>query len=89
MGIFVLIAVVAVIVVLQSAEYLKRKKPNSRTYLLPGFFLTVLSFILMIVSYFTSSDGWNIMGYFFLFIFVSIASFIGTIVGRKFGMEEE
>ena len=86
---FFLIAVVALIVVMQSTEYLKRKKPNSRIYLLPGWLLTIITFILMIVTYFTSPDGWAIMGNFFIFIFVFIASVIGTIVGRKFGMEEE
>lgn len=77
------IFIVVIIIVSLFSFYLKRKNPSNNYYLFPGIMLTVLSYVVAAVSYFTA-DGWSILGYFFLFILISIASLIGTVVGQRF-----
>jgi len=57
--------------------------PSKIYYLFPGTILTGLSLLVAIVSFFTV-DGWSIMGYFFLFVFIAASSLIGTFIGKKF-----
>ena len=80
---FIGIGVVVIIAVAFLAAYLVKKNPSKKHYVLPGTILTVISLIVAIVSYFTD-DGWSAMGYGILFVFVAIASFLGTILGKKF-----
>ena len=83
MGYFIVIALGVMIVVSLLASYLEEKNPSKKHFILPGTILTVISLIVAIVSYFTD-DGWSSMGYGILFVFVAIASFLGTILGKKF-----
>ncbi|MFI8684729.1 YesK family protein [Rossellomorea sp. NPDC077527] len=81
---FLVIFISITIFVSVLAAYLIKKNPTKKHHVLPGAILTVVSFILAITSLFTT-DGWSIMGYFFLLVFVSVSSFIGTILGKEFG----
>ena len=82
MGVFLLITAGTMLVVGILSTYLKKYKQNSKIYLLPGSILTAIAFIIAIVTWFTSSNGWTIMGNSFLFFFVFIGAAIGTFVGR-------
>jgi F0F1-type ATP synthase membrane subunit a len=81
---FVVIGIAVIIVVALLASYLMKKNPSKKHYILPGTVLTVISFVFAIVSFFTEG-GWNAIGYEILFVFVAIASLIGTIIGKSFG----
>ncbi|GIN90127.1 hypothetical protein J22TS1_11780 [Siminovitchia terrae] len=50
---------------------------------MPGAILTIITLVVAIISYF-AMDDWSTMGYFILFVFVGIASFMGTILGKNF-----
>lgn len=81
---FVGIAIGVIIAVAILSSYLLRKNPSKNHYILPGTILTVITLGVAIISYFTM-DGWSIMGFFILFVFVGMASFIGTILGKISG----
>lgn len=81
---FWVIGVVVILVVALLAAYLMKKSPSKKHYILPGTVLTVISFVFAIVSFFTEG-GWDAMGYGILFVFVAIASLIGTVIGKSFG----
>lgn len=78
------IGIAVLLVVAALAAYLRKKNPSKKSYILPGTILTVVSFVLAGVSFFTES-GWDAMGYGILFVFVAVASVIGTLIGKSFG----
>ncbi len=76
-----LIGLVVIIVVTFFAAHLLKKNPSKKSYTLPGTILTLLSLVIALVTFFTEG-GWDGMGYAFLFVFVAIASLIGTLIGK-------
>lgn len=76
-----LIGLVVIIVVTVLTAYLLKKNPSNKSYILPGTILTLISLVLALVTFFTEG-GWDGMGYAFLFVFVAIASLIGTLIGK-------
>ena len=85
MEIFYIAGIAVVIVVGLLSAILARKNPSKKTYLLPGVILTAVSLLVAIVTFFIGSDGWSNMGYSILFIFVAVASLLGTAVGKTLG----
>lgn len=55
------------------------KRKYNRYFLLPGIIISVLSGIVAFVSYFLT-NGWDSMGYFFMFISITLGSIVGSIV---------
>ncbi|MFD0768952.1 YesK family protein [Bacillus sp. CGMCC 1.60114] len=76
---FVYIFIATIIVVAVSSALLRKKNP--RLTWVPGVVLSVVSFVVAIISYFTL-NGWDSMGFFFMFISVLIGSLLGTVVAK-------
>ncbi|MBD8007582.1 YesK family protein [Bacillus norwichensis] len=83
MAYFVGIAIGVIIIVAILSSYLLKKNPSKNYYIFPGSISTIITLVVAIISYFIM-DGWSTMGYLILFVFVGIASFIGTILGKSF-----
>ncbi|MED4164453.1 YesK family protein [Halalkalibacterium halodurans] len=81
---FFLVGAVVVVAVYVLASILAKKSPSKKHYVLPGVILTVVSLALAVTMYFTGTDGWSSIGYGILFVFVAVASLLGTILGKKF-----
>ena len=77
--------VVVAIVVCLLSSILARKNPSQKTYVLPGVILTAISLVVAIVTFFTGEDSWSNMGYGIMFVFVAIASVLGTAIGKVLG----
>ena len=54
------------------------KRKYNRYFLLPGIIISVLSGIVAFVSYFLT-NGWDSMGYFFMFVSITLGSIVGSI----------
>ncbi|WP_040207860.1 YesK family protein [Neobacillus jeddahensis] len=81
---FIIIGIAVMIVVGFLSSYLIKKNPSTNSYILPGTIVTLISLVIAIASHFTT-DGWNAMGFAFLFVFVAVASVIGTLIGKSVG----
>lgn len=81
---FIAIGVGVIVVVYFFASILTKKTPSKKHYILPGLILTTVSLIIAIVTHFIGDDAWSSMGYAILFIFVAIASFLGTFLAKRF-----
>lgn len=75
MQIFIYITLATIIIVTISSTILRRK--NYPKYGMPIALLIGVSFVIAVVSFFTL-DGWESMGFFFMFICITIGSLIGT-----------
>ena len=75
MQIFIYITLATIIIVTISSTILRRK--NYRKYGIPTALLIGVSFVIAVLSFFTL-DGWESMGFFFMFICITIGSLIGT-----------
>lgn len=87
MNLFIGIGVVTIIIVFLSVLFLTKKYSSKDYFLLPGAILSILAFIVAIVSFFTTG-GFDAMGYGILFIFVAVASVVGTISGKVFARKK-
>ena len=85
MEIFHITGIVVGIVVCVLSSILARKNPSKKNYLLPGVILTSISLVIASVTFFTGGDSWSNMGYGILFVFVAIASVLGTAIGKLLG----
>ncbi|WP_341302193.1 YesK family protein [Lysinibacillus sp. FSL H8-0500] len=86
MGYFIITGIAVIIMVYFFASKLSKKNPSKKHYILPGLILTVASLIVAITTYFIGDNPWSNMGYGILFIFVAIASLLGTLLGRRFSL---
>ncbi|MFF2755143.1 YesK family protein [Psychrobacillus sp. NPDC058041] len=77
MQIFVYITLVTIIIVSISSSILRKK--NYSKYWIPSVLLIGISFVIAVVSIFTM-NGWESMGFFIMFICITIGSFIGTAI---------
>ncbi|MDX8367101.1 YesK family protein [Cytobacillus sp. IB215665] len=75
--IFVYSFVAVIIIVGFSSTLVSKRKPT--LYWLPGTILSVITLAFAIISFFTL-NGWDAMGFFFLFISVLFGSVIGTFI---------
>ncbi|MBP0724294.1 hypothetical protein J5Y03_03730 [Bacillus sp. RG28] len=78
--VYLFIATVIVVIVVSVFSSILRKKNHCLTWV-TGALLTVISFIVAVISYFTL-DGWESMSFFFLFISVLVGSLFGTLVSK-------
>lgn len=85
MEIFYISGIVVAIVVGTLSTILASSNPTNKTYLLPGVILTGVTLFVVIASFLIGSDGWSNIGYGILFIFVVIASLLGTVAGKILG----
>ncbi|MGG0240726.1 YesK family protein [Bacillus rhizoplanae] len=76
---FVYIFIATVIVVTVLSALLRKKNP--RLTWVPGVLLTVVSFVVAVISYFTL-NGWDSMSFFFVFLSVLVGSLLGTLVAK-------
>ena len=83
--IFYITGIAVGIVVCVLSAILARKNPSKKMYLLPGVILTSISLVIAIATFFTGGDSWSNMGYGILFVFVAIASVLGTAIGKVLG----
>lgn len=72
---FVYIFLATIILVSVVSIYLRKK--NFSTFWIPAAFLIGISLIVAVVSYFTL-NGWDSMGFFFLFLSITCGAIIGT-----------
>lgn len=74
---FVYITIATIIIVTIISSILRKK--NYSKYWLPSVILIGISFLIALISFFTL-DGWASMSFLFMFISVTIGSFIGTAI---------
>ena len=89
MEIFYITGIAVGIVVCVLSAILARKNPSKKMYLLPGVILTSISLVIAIATFFTGGDSWSNMGYGILFVFVAIASVLGTVIGKVLGRKTD
>lgn len=76
---FVYIFLATIIAVGIISVYLRKK--NISMYWIPGAILIGISFTIAVVSFFTL-NGWDSMGFFFLFLSITLGTVIGTVLSH-------